>query len=87
MSMPVKNPLRPLQANSGRLPRLPAVCELTGLRRSMIYMLESEKRLPQRIKLTAQAVAWRPSLHHSAALGQVLGRVVGSADPVTWTVR
>ena len=58
MSLPVKNPIRPLQANGGRLLRLPAVCELTGLRRSMIYMLESEKRFPQRIKLTARAVAW-----------------------------
>ena len=38
--------------------RLPQVCQVTGLRRSMIYQLQSERRFPQRIKLSARAVGW-----------------------------
>lgn len=38
--------------------RLPEVCKITGLRRSMIYRLQAEKRFPQRIKLTERAVGW-----------------------------
>jgi prophage regulatory protein len=38
--------------------RLPQVCEVTGLRRSMIYQLEAEKRFPRRIKIGVRAVGW-----------------------------
>jgi prophage regulatory protein len=38
--------------------RLPQVCKITGLRRSMIYRMQSEKRFPQRIKLSERAVGW-----------------------------
>jgi len=38
--------------------RLPQVCRVTGLRRSMIYRLQAEKRFPQRIKLSERAVGW-----------------------------
>jgi prophage regulatory protein len=38
--------------------RLPQVCKMTGLRRSMIYQMQAEKRFPQRIKLTERAVGW-----------------------------
>jgi prophage regulatory protein len=38
--------------------RLPQVCKMTGLRRSMIYRMQAEKRFPQRIKLTERAVGW-----------------------------
>jgi prophage regulatory protein len=38
--------------------RLPQVCEVTGLRRSIIYQLQSERRFPQRIKLSDRAVGW-----------------------------
>jgi prophage regulatory protein len=31
---------------------------MTGLRRSMIYRMQAEKRFPQRIKLTERAVGW-----------------------------
>ena len=31
---------------------------MTGLRRSMIYQMQAEKRFPQRIKLTERAVGW-----------------------------
>jgi len=38
--------------------RLPQVCQVTGLRRSMIYQLEAERRFPRRIKIGMRAVAW-----------------------------
>src|SRR5258706_14625503 len=48
---------RPTTANECAL-RLPQVCKMTGLRRSMIYRMQAEKRFPQRIKLTERAVGW-----------------------------
>jgi prophage regulatory protein len=41
-----------------RVLRLPQVCSITGLCRSMIYQLEAEKRFPRRIKIGARAVGW-----------------------------
>lgn len=41
-----------------RLLRLEQVCEITGLRRSMVYQLEAELRFPKRVKLAARAVGW-----------------------------
>lgn len=41
-----------------RLLRLEQVCEMTGLRRSMVYQLEAELRFPKSVKLTARAVGW-----------------------------
>ena len=38
--------------------RLPQVCNVTGLRRSMIYQLEAEQRFPHRIKIGIRAVGW-----------------------------
>jgi prophage regulatory protein len=38
--------------------RMPEVCKLTGLCRSMIYQLEAEKRFPSRIRLGLRAVGW-----------------------------
>lgn len=38
--------------------RLPRVCEVTGLGRSMIYQLEADGRFPRRIKLTSRTVGW-----------------------------
>ncbi len=38
--------------------RLPQVCKMTALRRSMIYRMQAEKRFPQRIKLSERAVGW-----------------------------
>lgn len=48
---------RPTAANECAL-RLPEVCKITGLHRSMIYRMQAEKRFPQRIKLTERAVGW-----------------------------
>ena len=38
--------------------RLPQVCKVTGLCRSMIYQLETEERFPRRIKIGVRAVGW-----------------------------
>lgn len=38
--------------------RLPQVCKVTGLCRSMIYRLEAERRFPSRIKIGLRAVGW-----------------------------
>jgi hypothetical protein len=36
--------------------RLPAVCRMTGLRRSTIYRMQASGQFPQRIKIGARAV-------------------------------
>lgn len=38
--------------------RLPEVCKVTGLGRSMIYQLESQQAFPARVRLTVHAVGW-----------------------------
>lgn len=38
--------------------RLPQVCKATGLGRSMIYQLESQRRFPCRVRIGARAVGW-----------------------------
>jgi prophage regulatory protein len=38
--------------------RLPQVCKVTALCRSMIYRLEAEQRFPTRIKIGLRAVGW-----------------------------
>jgi prophage regulatory protein len=38
--------------------RLPQVCKVTGLGRSMIYQLEAERRFPGRVRLGLRAVGW-----------------------------
>jgi prophage regulatory protein len=43
---------------STRLIRLPEVKKITGLSRSMIYLLESRNDFPKRVPLTARTVGW-----------------------------
>jgi prophage regulatory protein len=38
--------------------RLPQVCKVTGLGRSMIYQLEAQRRFPCRVRIGARAVGW-----------------------------
>lgn len=38
--------------------RLPAVCRMTGLRRSTIYRMQASGHFPQRVKIGARAVGW-----------------------------
>jgi prophage regulatory protein len=47
-----------LAPTSLQILRLPQVCNVTGLRRSMIYQLEAEQRFPKRIKIGIRAVGW-----------------------------
>ena len=48
----------PLHGQSIKILRLPQVCDLTGLGRSMIYQMEADKRFPERIKIGTRAVGW-----------------------------
>lgn len=41
-----------------RVLRLAQVCDMTGLGKTMIYFLQSERQFPQRIKLSTRAVGW-----------------------------
>lgn len=41
-----------------RMLRLPQVCMMTGLGRSMIYQMESEGRFPRRVPIGVRAVGW-----------------------------
>ncbi len=45
-------------AQHSRVLRLPQVCALTGLGRSIIYQMQAERRFPQRVRLTDRAVGW-----------------------------
>ncbi len=38
--------------------RLPQVCKVTGLGRSMIYQLEAERGFPSRVRIGLRAVGW-----------------------------
>jgi len=38
--------------------RLPQVCKVTGIGRSMIYQLEAEQRFPHRVRIGLRAVGW-----------------------------
>jgi prophage regulatory protein len=38
--------------------RLPQVCKVTGLGRSMIYQLEADRRFPHRVRIGSRAVGW-----------------------------
>jgi prophage regulatory protein len=48
----------PTTDKSLKILRLPQVCEVTGLCRSMIYQLEADLRFPQRVKIGVRAVGW-----------------------------
>ena len=41
-----------------RMMRLPQVCQVTGLCRSMVYQLEAQQRFPGRVKIGVRAVGW-----------------------------
>jgi prophage regulatory protein len=38
--------------------RLPQVCEVTGLCKSVVYQLEAEQRFPKRVRITQRSVGW-----------------------------
>jgi len=37
---------------------LPAVCRMTGLRRSTIYRMQASGQFPRRVRIGARAVGW-----------------------------
>lgn len=41
--------------------RLPEVCKVTGLCRSLIYQMQAEHRFPKGIKLGVRSVGWLQS--------------------------
>jgi prophage regulatory protein len=41
-----------------RILRLPEVCSVTGLGRSMIYQMEADQRFPKRVRIGTRAVGW-----------------------------
>ena len=47
-----------LAAGTIRILRLPEVCQVTGLKRAMIYRLQQRKSFPQSVKITDHAVGW-----------------------------
>ncbi|MEO8467902.1 MAG: AlpA family transcriptional regulator [Gammaproteobacteria bacterium] len=47
-----------LAAGAIRILRLPEVCQVTGLKRAMIYRLQQRKSFPQSVKITDHAVGW-----------------------------
>jgi prophage regulatory protein len=49
----------PKNDGSLKILRLPQVCEVTGLCRSMIYQLEADLKFPQRVKIGVRAVGWQ----------------------------
>ncbi len=53
MSTRPSSPNRPYQVL-----RLPQVCQVTGLCRSLVYQMEAEERFPRRIKIGTRAVGW-----------------------------
>lgn len=44
---------------SQKILRLPQVLEVTGLKRSTLYLLRSDGQFPQPVKLGKRAVGWR----------------------------
>ena len=62
--------------------RLPQVCKVTGLGRSMIYQLESERRFPARVRLGLRAVGWV----ESEVQLWLASRIEHHRADVTWTV-
>ena len=51
----------PSNPDSLKMLRLPQVCEVTGLCRSMIYEMEADRRFPRRVKIGVRAVGWLES--------------------------
>lgn len=66
-------PIAPLPTDQERLYRLPAVEEISGLRRATIYSWISDGRFPPQLKIGASAL-WRKSDIDSWLASQVAGR-------------
>jgi len=75
-------------AGAIRILRLPEVCQVTGLKRAMIYRLQQRKSFPQSVKITDHAVGWIDAevqawLEHRVAAREDGAREKKSRRPVT----
>jgi prophage regulatory protein len=59
------NPAAPAGDRPHRILRLPQVCDVSGLGRSMIYQMEADQRFPTRVKIGVRAVGWLEGEVHS----------------------
>jgi prophage regulatory protein len=72
MEMDDKESLNEAESDDGfpRLLRLPAVMRATGLARSTVYRMISERTFPRQVKLSARAVGWYASEVRQWTLGR-----------------
>lgn len=68
------------QSLGTRIPRLPEVMSIVGLRRACIYKMQREGTFPKRIRIGVRAVGWIDSEIHSWVAKRA-GRAI-SPDPV-----
>ncbi len=78
---PVAPSLGATPANA-RILRLPQVCAITGLGRSMIYQMEAEGRFPHRVPIGIRAVGWVESEVQDWLRRRIESRRTQSAPPV-----
>jgi len=64
-----------------RILRLPQVCAMTGLGRSMIYQMEGEGRFPPRVNIGLRAVGWVESEVQDWLRGRIENRRARSKPP------
>ncbi|MEQ1582147.1 MAG: AlpA family transcriptional regulator [Steroidobacteraceae bacterium] len=64
-----------------QLLRLPQVCRVTGLCRSMIYRLEACESFPRRIKIGSRAVGWVEGEVQEWLANRIAGNRCSSARP------
>ena len=66
-----ENPSSCPGGNQVKILRLPQVCEVTGLCRSMIYQMEADRRFPRRIKISTRAVGWLEKEVNAWLIGRI----------------
>ncbi len=72
--------ISPTTEVSLKILRLPQVCEVTGLCRSMIYQMEADLRFPQRVKIGTRAVGWLDKEVNAWIIRRVALSRTGSRD-------
>lgn len=71
----MKPPDKPV-VESIKVLRLPQVCEMTGLGKTMIYRLEAAEQFPKRLKIGVRAVGWLEIEVKSWVLKRVANRLL-----------
>jgi prophage regulatory protein len=67
-----------IAAGAIRILRLPEVCQVTGLKRAMIYRLQQRQSFPQSVKITDHAVGWIDAEVQAWLEQRVAARQVGA---------